>query len=158
MIYTRYQLPRIAKPSFGTSSTCHAALTKCPPATYYRVPRSPNLARTPTSHPVESKLRVRLCTCPGTLVFTVPVEARFHLHLVSARDKPRNHSLTEHGIIWAEWPRAGNTRVASEPAITASTVHTFEFAPVALRRLRLPQRGPEVGSTTGTMEYFSASG
>ncbi|HSO42708.1 MAG TPA: hypothetical protein VLR47_07700, partial [Rhodospirillales bacterium] len=69
---------------------------------------------------------------PATPVWCVPAGKRVRLHLVGACDKPRNHSITVHGVTWPEYrflPPASAPRVASESAITAGTVRTFEFTP-----------------------------
>ncbi|MCU0893412.1 MAG: multicopper oxidase domain-containing protein [Rhodospirillales bacterium] len=68
---------------------------------------------------------------PATPVFVVPQGRAVRLHLVGACDKPRNHSVTVHGVTWPEYrflQAAGSSpRVASESAITSGTARTFDF-------------------------------
>ncbi len=69
---------------------------------------------------------------PATPVWYVPVYERVRFHLVGATDKPRNHSVTIHGVTWPEWrflSGIDQPRVASESAISCGTVRTFEFNP-----------------------------
>lgn len=70
---------------------------------------------------------------PATPVFLVPQDQTVRLHLLGACDKPRNHSVTVHGVTWPEYrflQAAGSSpQVASESAITSGTVRTFEFKP-----------------------------
>ena len=69
---------------------------------------------------------------PATPVWHVPVGQTVRLHLVGACDKPRNHSFTVHAVTWPEYrflSLGSSPRVASEGAITAGTVRTFEFTP-----------------------------
>ena len=69
---------------------------------------------------------------PATPVFFVPAGKPVRLHLVGACDKPRNHSVTVHGVNWPEYRFLSpgmSPRVASESAITSGTVRTFHFTP-----------------------------
>jgi FtsP/CotA-like multicopper oxidase with cupredoxin domain len=68
---------------------------------------------------------------PATPVFVVPQGQRVRLHLLGACDKPRNHSVTVHGVAWPEYRflQAVSPMVASESAITSGSVRTFEFSP-----------------------------
>lgn len=69
---------------------------------------------------------------PATPVFLVPAGQAVRLHLVGACDKPRNHSVTVHGVTWPEYrflSPGSSPQVASESAITSGTVRTFHFTP-----------------------------
>jgi hypothetical protein len=69
---------------------------------------------------------------PATPVWRVPVDRPVRMHLVGALDKPRNQSVTVHGVAWPEWRFLSETEqpiVASEGAISCGTARTFVFTP-----------------------------
>lgn len=58
----------------------------------------------------------------------VPDDATVWLRLVSAADKPRNHTFTVHGVSWPSAPRPGpGPRAGAVGGITAGSVHDLVF-------------------------------
>jgi manganese oxidase len=58
----------------------------------------------------------------------VPDDATVWLRVVSAADKPRNHTFTVHGVSWPSAPRPGpGPRAGAVGGITAGSVHDLVF-------------------------------
>lgn len=65
---------------------------------------------------------------PATRVFHIGAANKVRLHLLTAADKPRNHSFTVHGMTWKEWPSTGSaTRVAGVTNLSSGSVVTLEL-------------------------------
>ena len=69
---------------------------------------------------------------PGTTSRTptmeVPVGKTVWLRMVSAADKPRNHTFTVHGVSWPSAPRPGaGPRAGAVGGITAGSVNDLVF-------------------------------
>jgi manganese oxidase len=80
--------------------------------------------RTEPVHP-STQLAVRE---PHTPTMEVPDDATVWLRVVSAADKPRNHTFTVHGVSWPSAPRPGpGPRAGAVGGITAGSVHDLVF-------------------------------
>ncbi len=65
---------------------------------------------------------------PRPLIFHVKPERELHLHLLTAGDKPRNHSFTVHAHTWPEWPSTGSpTRVGSITSLCTGAVKSLKI-------------------------------
>jgi len=65
---------------------------------------------------------------PEPLLFRMRRKSYLRLHLVTAADKPRNHSFTLHGHTWREWPTTPSpSRVGSATSLCSGSVLTLNI-------------------------------
>jgi hypothetical protein len=65
---------------------------------------------------------------PHTPTLKVADDETVWLRVVSAADKPRNHTFTVHGVSWPSAPRPGaGPRAGAVGGITAGSVHDLVF-------------------------------
>ena len=63
------------------------------------------------------------------LTYTMAGGQDLRLHLLTAADKPRNHSFTLHGHGWREWPNTKSTHwVGSATSLSSGSALTLEIA------------------------------
>ena len=87
---------------------------------------------------------------PHTPTMEVPVDKTVWLRVVSAADKPRNHTFTVHGVSWPSAPRPGaGPRAGAVGGITAGSVHDLVFDVEARGDHAVPQRRVPVGGRAG---------
>ncbi|RDV16874.1 hypothetical protein DXT99_01815 [Pontibacter diazotrophicus] len=88
---------------------------------------------------------------PEPLLYHLPRERNLRLHLLTAADKPRNHSFHLHGHTWPEWPTTNSlTQVGSATSLSAGSVQTL--------KIKLNKKPADYAFSSGALRWSVSQG